>query len=40
MKAKKALRKLGKVEALLSDVMEGFAGNRDGLEHMRGAAVN
>lgn len=38
MKAKKALKKLNKVEVLLSNVMEGFPGNNDGLENLLGAA--
>jgi len=37
MKAKKALRKLNKVEALLSNVMEGFP-SKDGLGNLLGAA--
>src|ERR1700680_1477192 len=38
MKAKKALKKLNKVEALLSNVMEGFPGGKEGLENLLGEA--
>ena len=38
MKAKKALKKLNKVEALLSNVMEGFPGSKEGLGNLLGAA--
>ena len=38
MKAKKALKKLNKVEALLANVMEGFPGGKKGLGNLLGAA--
>jgi hypothetical protein len=38
MKTKKALKKLNKVEALLSNVMEGFPGGKQGLGNLLGAA--
>jgi len=38
MKAKKALKKLNKVEALLSNVMEGFPSSKEGLGNLLGRA--
>ena len=38
MKAKKAFKRLNKVEALLSNVIDKFPGNKDGLRELLGSA--
>jgi hypothetical protein len=38
MKAKKAIKRLSKVEALLSNVLDQFPGSKDGLQELLGSA--